>query len=255
MLPSLRQAERLLLVRDTEAGKWHRWGQFDRTNRTGAWACAMRVHACACVCVPLHASACACMVVLLIARAIAAKQPQCMYHACTCMHLAHAHAHAGAVAAKLPPLPLSSACAHRVALSLPGFGYSSRLRHGQHGHKAPLTVLAVGPRAGRWQVVGSPTVLAAAELATYRIEAPYRVRHNLWAPMQSGPGRPWALRCYRRASFEAPSNALAPPRLAMQVHCSRAVRRSCMCAGRMRNSSCPVGATPRPLAPSSRPVL
>lgn len=57
-----------MLVRDTEAGKWHRWGQFDRTNRTGA------------------------------------------------------------VAAKLPPLPLSSACAHRVALSLPGFGYSSRLR-------------------------------------------------------------------------------------------------------------------------------
>ena len=83
------------------------------------------------------------MVVLLIADAIAAKQPQCMYHACTCMHLAHAHA--GAVAAKLPPLPLSSACAHRVALSLPGFGYSSRLRHGRHGHKAPLTALAVGP--------------------------------------------------------------------------------------------------------------
>ena len=62
------QARQLLRVRDTEAGKWHRWAQFDRTNRTGA------------------------------------------------------------VAAKRPPLPLSSACAHRVALSLSGFGYSSRLR-------------------------------------------------------------------------------------------------------------------------------
>ena len=71
--PSDMQAQRLLRVRDTEAGRWYRWAQFDHTNRTGA------------------------------------------------------------LAAKRPPLPLSSTCEHRVALSLSGFGYSSRLRHDQHG--------------------------------------------------------------------------------------------------------------------------
>ena len=62
------EARRVLRVRDTEAGKWYRWAQFDRTNRTEG------------------------------------------------------------AAAKRPPLPLSSVCAHRYALSLSGFGYSSRLR-------------------------------------------------------------------------------------------------------------------------------
>ena len=62
------RARELLRVRDVDAGKWHRWGQFDRANRTGG------------------------------------------------------------VDAKQAALPPSAACGHRVALSLAGFGYSSRIR-------------------------------------------------------------------------------------------------------------------------------
>lgn len=62
------RAHELLRVRDVDAGKWHRWAQFDTANRTGS------------------------------------------------------------VSAKQAPLPPSAACGHRVALSLAGFGYSSRIR-------------------------------------------------------------------------------------------------------------------------------
>ena len=61
-------AREALLVRDVEAGKWFRWGQWDTSNRSGA------------------------------------------------------------LPAKLPALPPQAACRHKFALSLPGFGYSSRLR-------------------------------------------------------------------------------------------------------------------------------